>query len=50
MVICYGRIAKKNQGGLNILVSNPRHILINNMKVSEILSFEKIKGVDYTIK
>lgn len=50
IVFAYGKITRKNKKGLNINVNNPRHLIINDMKINDILSKRKINTVDYTIK
>ena len=49
-IIAYGEISRKSKKGLNILVNSPKHILINDMKVEEILRLGKVNKIDYTIK
>lgn len=50
VIVAYGEIGRKSKKGLNILINSPRHILINDMKVSDILRLGKINDIDYTIK
>ncbi|WP_105177095.1 hypothetical protein [Clostridium cagae] len=50
VVFAYGKITRKSKKGLNINVNNPRHLLINDMKMKDILYTKKINNIDYTIK
>lgn len=50
IVLAYGKITRKNKKGLNINANNPRHLIINDMKIKDILYEKKIHDIDYTIK
>lgn len=49
IVIAYGTITRKSKIGLNISVINPRHMIINDMKMKNILLSRKINDIDYEI-